>query len=46
MRRAIRSAWLGLDPGDLSSLDDPRALEAIRAIALHPVAGVDGGVKR
>ncbi len=34
MRRAIRAAWLGLDPGDLSSLDDPRALDAIRAAAL------------
>ncbi|MDO8484692.1 MAG: AMP-binding protein [Candidatus Limnocylindrales bacterium] len=33
MRRAIRAAWLGLDPGDLSGLDDPRTLEAIQAIA-------------
>jgi acetyl-CoA synthetase len=33
MRRVIRSAWLGTDPGDLSALDDPRAVEAIRAIA-------------
>ena len=30
MRRVIRAAWLGLDPGDLSSLDDPTTLEAIR----------------
>jgi acetyl-CoA synthetase len=33
MRRAIRAAWLGIDPGDLSSLDDPWTLEAIRAVA-------------
>jgi acetyl-CoA synthetase len=33
MRRAIRAAWLGLDPGDLSSLDDTRTLDAIRAAA-------------
>jgi acetyl-CoA synthetase len=31
MRRVIRSAWLGLDPGDVSALDDPASLEAIRA---------------
>ena len=40
MRRAIRAAWLGLDPGDLSSLDDPGSLESIRAVAAGaPVAG-------
>ena len=33
MRRVIRAAYLGLDPGDLSALDDPAALEAIRALA-------------
>ena len=33
MRRAIRAAWLDLDPGDLSGLDDPRTLEAIRAVS-------------
>lgn len=37
MRRAIRAAWLGLDPGDLSGLDEPHTLETIRAIA------TDGG---
>jgi len=31
MRRVIRAAWLGLDPGDLSALDDPTSVEAIRA---------------
>ncbi len=30
MRRLVRSAWLGLDPGDVSSLEDPDALDAIR----------------
>jgi acetyl-CoA synthetase len=33
MRRVIRAAWLGLDPGDVSSLDDPHSLQAIYAIA-------------
>jgi acetyl-CoA synthetase len=30
MRRVVRAAWLGLDPGDLSALDDPGTIEAIR----------------
>jgi acetyl-CoA synthetase len=30
MRRVVRAAWLGLDPGDLSALDDPASIEAIR----------------
>ena len=34
MRRVIRAAWLGRDPGDLSALDDPSALDAIRAVSL------------
>jgi acetyl-CoA synthetase len=34
MRRVIRAAWLGLDPGDISALDDPASLEAIRAVSL------------
>jgi acetyl-CoA synthetase len=34
MRRAIRAAWLGLDPGDLSGLDEPRTLDAIRMLAI------------
>jgi acetyl-CoA synthetase len=33
MRRVARAAYLGLDPGDLSALDNPTAVEAIRAIA-------------
>jgi acetyl-CoA synthetase len=30
MRRVVRAAWLDLDPGDLSALDDPSTIEAIR----------------
>jgi acetyl-CoA synthetase len=30
MRRVIRAAHLGLDPGDVTSLEDPSTLEAIR----------------
>jgi acetyl-CoA synthetase len=30
MRRVIRAAWLGLDPGDTSSLVNPEAIEGIR----------------
>jgi acetyl-CoA synthetase len=29
MRRVIRSAYLGEDPGDLSALEDPKSVEAI-----------------
>jgi acetyl-CoA synthetase len=29
MRRVARAAYLGLDPGDLSALENPRAVEAI-----------------
>jgi acetyl-CoA synthetase len=31
MRRVARAAYLGADPGDLSALENPLALEAIRA---------------
>jgi acetyl-CoA synthetase len=31
MRRVIRAAWLGEDPGDLSALDDPASVGAIAA---------------
>lgn len=31
MRRVIRAAWLGLDAGDLSALDDPRPVAEIAA---------------
>lgn len=30
MRRVIRAAYLGLDPGDLSALENPAAVEAVR----------------
>ncbi len=30
MRRVIRAAWLGLDPGDLSTLVNPESVDAIR----------------
>ena len=30
LRRAIRAAVLGRDPGDLSSLEDPSTIEAVR----------------
>jgi acetyl-CoA synthetase len=33
MRRVARAAYLGLDPGDLSTLENPVAVEAIRAVA-------------
>jgi acetyl-CoA synthetase len=33
MRRVARAAYLGLDPGDISALDDPLTLEAIRTAA-------------
>ncbi len=33
MRRVARAAWLGLDGGDLSSLENPSAVEAIAAVA-------------
>jgi acetyl-CoA synthetase len=32
VRRAVRAAALGTDPGDLSSLENPEALEAIAAV--------------
>ena len=33
MRRVLRAAWLGEDPGDTSSLVNPEAVAAVRAIA-------------
>jgi acetyl-CoA synthetase len=32
MRRAIRAAAIGADPGDLSGAENPEALEMIRAV--------------
>jgi acetyl-CoA synthetase len=36
MRRVIRAAYLGQDPGDVSALDDPLSVEAIRALGRRP----------
>ena len=33
VRRAVRAAMTGEDPGDLSTLEDPSAIEAIKAAA-------------
>jgi acetyl-CoA synthetase len=33
MRRMIRAAWIGDDPGDVSALENPEAVDAIRAAA-------------
>jgi acetyl-CoA synthetase len=30
MRRVIRATYLGKDPGDLSSLDNPGGVQAVR----------------
>ncbi|QQS45009.1 MAG: AMP-binding protein [Acidobacteriota bacterium] len=32
MRRVIRAAWLGEDPGDLTALENPRTIDEIRSI--------------
>jgi acetyl-CoA synthetase len=41
MRRVVRAAYLGLDPGDLSALDDPATIDAIRLAG--PVVDPSGG---
>ncbi|MFO1540466.1 MAG: AMP-binding protein [Chloroflexota bacterium] len=38
MRRVARAVWLGRDPGDISTLEDPATIAAIRAVA-PPAAG-------
>ena len=35
MRRVVRSAYLGEDPGDISSLANPESVEEIRKAAYH-----------
>ena len=35
MRRVARAAYLGNDPGDLSALENPLAMEAVRKAALE-----------
>ena len=39
MRRVIRAGYLGLDPGDISSLDDPSSVHAIEQLARRRGAG-------
>ena len=39
MRRVIRAAYLGLDPGDISSLDNPASVQAIEQLARQRGAG-------
>ncbi|MEQ1764102.1 MAG: AMP-binding protein, partial [Pyrinomonadaceae bacterium] len=36
MRRVIRAAYLGEDPGDLSALEDPRSVSEIMALSAAP----------
>ena len=36
MRRVIRAAYLGLNPGDVSSLENPSAIEEIRRVQSAP----------
>jgi acetyl-CoA synthetase len=43
MRRVVRAAYLGLDPGDLSALDDPTTIEAIRSAGPAGAANGSGG---
>ncbi|MGI8482799.1 MAG: AMP-binding enzyme, partial [Thermomicrobiales bacterium] len=38
MRRVIRAAWLGLDAGDTSALENPGAVELIRASTINAPA--------
>jgi acetyl-CoA synthetase len=35
MRRMIRAAWLGENPGDASALENPEAVDAIRQAVIH-----------
>ncbi len=39
MRRVIRAAYLGRDPGDLTALDDPRAITVIEELARRRTEG-------
>jgi acetyl-CoA synthetase len=41
MRRAIRAAALGIDPGDLSGAENPDAFGEIRRIVAHQASPVD-----
>jgi acetyl-CoA synthetase len=43
MRRVVRAAVLGEDPGDTSSLENPEAVAELRRQAGHGPAGTDTG---
>jgi acetyl-CoA synthetase len=43
MRRAVRAAALGEDPGDLSGAENPEALEIVRAAVRDAGGGPDAG---
>ena len=36
LRRVVRAVYLGLDPGDLSALDNQTALAALEAVLVLP----------
>nr|MBA2315752.1 hypothetical protein [Chloroflexota bacterium] len=44
MRRLIRAAYLGLDAGDVSALDDPSTIEAIGTLGRQADQGSAGAV--
>ncbi len=46
MRRVVRAAWLGEEPGDLSTLVNPESLQAIREARHQPVKGKHEPVSR
>ena len=41
MRRAIRAAALGIDPGDLSGAENPNAVTEIRRLVADQAAPLD-----
>ena len=41
MRRAVRAKALGADPGDLSSLENPEALEEIERVVAQLTGSTD-----
>ena len=43
MRRLIRTAYLGLDLGDTTSLEEPGTVEAIRAAGVARAVGIQAG---
>ena len=43
LRRAVRAAAIGTDPGDLSSAENPEAVDAIRSVVHGAAVGAEGG---